>query len=305
MKKITILFSLAMFLFIANIVKAQNLIPVWNAGGAIGTGTEANKWGFASSYGAAVWGTAGGAGIRYRDMVNIAIDGGGTYTGREFLYRWDGLYLASVLSLGLPNNAGITTVQDGIPMVAGNTYTITGYYEWVNNASDPTYQFSFSDSANGTALVSGSFSVISSTTSLAVKNTYFPFTISFACTVSGNYFFQARQTAGLSGGTGGLIGFANLNLTSAITPPLGLKELDVTTDLKVYPNPVQNELNIVTNSDISRVSVYDLLGRSVLLKDKANGVNLKSIDVTGLKSGSYILNIVTTENKVEVLKFLK
>jgi hypothetical protein len=298
MKKITILFSLSMLAFAINVVKAQNLIPNWNAGGATGVGSEANKWGFGSSD-ATNWGTANGTGIRYRDLTNIPIEGGGSYTGREFLYRWDnaGANKGSVMSLGVPVDAGNSTAQVGISMVVGKTYTITGYYSWLNNANAPTYEFGFSNTAFGAVLVSGSFPA-------TVKNTYIPFTFSFTPTGSGDYFFQVRQTAGLdAGGNGGIIQLANLSITGATT--LGLEELDATKNLNVYPNPVQNELNIVTNSDIAHISVYDLLGRSVLLKDKAEGVNLKSIDVTGLKSGSYILHIVTTDNKVEVLKFLK
>ncbi|WNH10590.1 T9SS type A sorting domain-containing protein [Thalassobellus suaedae] len=72
--------------------------------------------------------------------------------------------------------------------------------------------------------------------------------------------------------------------------------------IKLYPNPVKNVLNIDTNLEVSKISIYDLLGRVVMPNISLN--NSKSINVSSLSSGAYILH-ATLENKVQVIKFIK
>ncbi|WP_308991146.1 BNR-4 repeat-containing protein [Mariniflexile litorale] len=215
MKKITRLLFATMLLFAMSTVDAQNLIPDWDALGRIGLGTEANKWGFAASTGGTDWGTANGGGVRYRDVTNVSIDNGGTFTGREFLYRWEGSYIGSTMSLGLPTHAGVETGQIGISLEAGKAYSFSGYYEWINNAGSPTYEFSISDApVGGNILVTKSYST-------STKTRYYPFDIYFEVPSHGDYYIQLKQTNGISGSQGGLIGLAELNLeeTAIVIPP--------------------------------------------------------------------------------------
>ena len=69
--------------------------------------------------------------------------------------------------------------------------------------------------------------------------------------------------------------------------------------VKISPNPVNDVLNIITGDKISKVTIYDVLGRVILSKD-----NQSSIDVSSLSSGSYIVNIVVGGTS-QSLKFLK
>ncbi|GAA4306866.1 T9SS type A sorting domain-containing protein [Aestuariibaculum suncheonense] len=71
---------------------------------------------------------------------------------------------------------------------------------------------------------------------------------------------------------------------------------------KVSPNPVTDILNINTNLKISKVTVYDLLGRTVIPNITLG--DSKSIDVSSLNSGTYILR-ATIEGKTQVIKFIK
>ena len=58
----------------------------------------------------------------------------------------------------------------------------------------------------------------------------------------------------------------------------------------MYPNPVQNTLTIEANSEIQRVSVYNVLGQEVLSRSpKSNSTTLQTND---LQKGVYM---VTTE----------
>ena len=66
---------------------------------------------------------------------------------------------------------------------------------------------------------------------------------------------------------------------------------DVTADLKIYPNPVTDVLNVI--GDVSKaksVKIYDVSGK--LIKDLSDPfVNQKSINVNYLLPNTYILNI--------------
>ncbi len=74
--------------------------------------------------------------------------------------------------------------------------------------------------------------------------------------------------------------------------------------VRAYPNPVKNVLNIDTNFEVSKVTVFDALGRTVISKNKDGNTGLKSLDVSKLSSGSYILH-ATIQDKIQVVKFLK
>jgi len=71
-------------------------------------------------------------------------------------------------------------------------------------------------------------------------------------------------------------------------------------NLRVYPNPAKDVLYIDTKLEVSKIIVFDTFGRTVISKNK----NLKSINVSKLSSGSYILH-ATVGNKVKAIKFIK
>ncbi|WP_117175561.1 BNR-4 repeat-containing protein [Mariniflexile rhizosphaerae] len=208
---------LIMFLWVlaTTFSNAQNLIPNWDANGLTGTGSEANKWGFAASTGGTDWQQANQLGVRYRDVTNVTIEGGETFTGREFLYRWEGSYIGSTMSLGVPLNQGVTTEQGGITLEGGKAYNFTGLFEWINNANPPTYEFVISDAPDG------GNRVVTKLYNTSAKEVYKPFEIYFVAPSNGEYYIQLKQISGLNGSQGGLIGLANLNLeeTEILTPP--------------------------------------------------------------------------------------
>lgn len=70
---------------------------------------------------------------------------------------------------------------------------------------------------------------------------------------------------------------------------LGTQKFE-TSKVKMYPNPVKNILTIEANSEIQRVSVYNILGQEVLVANpKSNSTTLQTNE---LKKGVYM---VTTE----------
>lgn len=72
--------------------------------------------------------------------------------------------------------------------------------------------------------------------------------------------------------------------------------------LKVYPNPVKDNLSISYNKTITNYSIYDLTGR--LIKNETNSSENLTINLEQLNQGTYLLKLNTsTEN--EVIKFIK
>ncbi|WP_407556424.1 FG-GAP-like repeat-containing protein [Winogradskyella sp. 4-2091] len=94
-----------------------------------------------------------------------------------------------------------------------------------------------------------------------------------------------------------------INTTHNITEGSALSVIDETlTDLTIYPNPVEDELNIETTADITNkiATVFDINGKRVLnLK-----LNSNLVDVSNLTSGVYFLRL-ESNGKIMKRKFIK
>ena len=75
------------------------------------------------------------------------------------------------------------------------------------------------------------------------------------------------------------------------------------TDLIIHPNPVDKNLTLQTNEDLSGsiVTVFDILGRRMLNEKLPTS---KTIDVSNLKTGHYFLRI-ESKGKTIKKKFMK
>ena len=56
----------------------------------------------------------------------------------------------------------------------------------------------------------------------------------------------------------------------------------------IYPNPAQNELNIVLNEDVDHIEIVDILGKTVLNISLENNIS-QNIDVSSLQNGIYFV----------------
>lgn len=72
--------------------------------------------------------------------------------------------------------------------------------------------------------------------------------------------------------------------------------------VQIYPNPVKNTLNISSDSKLNSYKIYDLSGR--LVKQGKFDLGNKSVEVSGLMKGNYIIEI-KTKNEIIKTKFLK
>ena len=73
-------------------------------------------------------------------------------------------------------------------------------------------------------------------------------------------------------------------------------------ELKYYPNPVVDVLNISYSEPITSITVYNLLGQPVL-QSKPNAANAQA-DLSALAAGQYIVKLVA-ENKTQTVKVVK
>lgn len=70
--------------------------------------------------------------------------------------------------------------------------------------------------------------------------------------------------------------------------------------VKLYPNPVTNVLNI-EGVDLASVNVYTLSGALMIAKDE----NVRKLDVSGIRSGIYVVKLTDVKGNVVIDKFLK
>ncbi len=76
---------------------------------------------------------------------------------------------------------------------------------------------------------------------------------------------------------------------------------DKTTSLRVYPNPVVDEMTVETTDDIHSVAIYNLAGATVMLNNCYVDGNRAKVDVASLPAGIYLVEV----NNSIVGKFIK
>jgi pectate lyase len=85
----------------------------------------------------------------------------------------------------------------------------------------------------------------------------------------------------------------NLYYMSVVYSTTGLQNIEVS-DLKLYPNPVINSLSISSSIPVQKVEVYSLTG---LLVKRSEG-NIKTIDMSNLSKGSYLVKVSTNQGTI-------
>jgi hypothetical protein len=83
---------------------------------------------------------------------------------------------------------------------------------------------------------------------------------------------------------------------------VGINEANTSIELTVYPNPVNDVLNISAKENITNVTIYDMVGKVVKNVD-FNALTL-TVNTDDLPSGTYAVKI-TAGNASEMIKILK
>jgi hypothetical protein len=73
-------------------------------------------------------------------------------------------------------------------------------------------------------------------------------------------------------------------------------------EMKLYPNPVQNELSIAHSENLVSIQIYSLTGENILVQ---TDVTAAKMDVSQLESGMYVCVMETTNGEILQAKFIK
>ena len=83
-------------------------------------------------------------------------------------------------------------------------------------------------------------------------------------------------------------------------PTLGINDVVLNeNDIKLYPNPTSSILNIGMTQNLKHVSIYSILGAEVLRTQD------KTIDVSGLSNGVFLIKIEDENGNVSIKRFVK
>jgi hypothetical protein len=100
----------------------------------------------------------------------------------------------------------------------------------------------------------------------------------------------------------------NINYNFTVNFPLSYEELNEVEDLKIYPNPAQNELNFTLRNYESEVTIkiIDNLGKEIQSQRFTNTSNVLNgkMDISDLPSGLYVVS-VSDGNRTSHVKVIK
>lgn len=166
------------------------------------------------------------------------------------------------------------------------TYVCNGLYGQVTYAGNDT--FSLTDLNQTLGSCNGNYSD-------NYEMTYFEFYFDNA---TSPFTYEITDEGG--GGLGLIVTAANGDTAEYGNPILSISEKDLQ-NISIYPNPVAETLFISSEETlIESILVFTINGKQVL----SEAEQLKSIDVSSLKSGLYFVSVSTSEGS-SIQKFIK
>ncbi|AUC76051.1 T9SS type A sorting domain-containing protein [Olleya sp. Bg11-27] len=127
--------------------------------------------------------------------------------------------------------------------------------------------------------------------------------VSFAATAGTQYWVNVGYYSGTADNSEGPFKI-DVSTTDTATLNSSLSNADFTNQslFSYYPNPVNDNLSLKAQKEISNVSVYNMIGQEVY-RNTPNSVN-NAVDMSGLQSGAYFVK-VTIDNVTETVKVIK
>ena len=110
-----------------------------------------------------------------------------------------------------------------------------------------------------------------------------------------------RMIAG-GGDTPDISYYLYIDNVSLLQETLTVDPIVTDSDLKAYPNPVEDYLNLDYDGYINDVAIFDMQGQEVVVENVNR--DLSRLDMSGLAYGNYILK-VTTDNEVRTINIFK
>ncbi len=96
--------------------------------------------------------------------------------------------------------------------------------------------------------------------------------------------------------------FGKVTVQAAITS--AVEDYNVTSALKVYPNPAINELTVSSELGIESVSILNFAGQRILTT-AGLGVKEQTLSLEAFTPGVYLIEVKTLENKYQYSRFVK
>ncbi|MDC0902734.1 DUF5011 domain-containing protein [bacterium] len=91
----------------------------------------------------------------------------------------------------------------------------------------------------------------------------------------------------------------NFSITST---SLGLEDVNTSSNFTYFPNPVNNVLSIKAQASIDSITVYNMLGQTVV-RSTPNTTTI-AVDMSGLQTGAYFVQ-VAINNSIETVRVIK
>ena len=89
---------------------------------------------------------------------------------------------------------------------------------------------------------------------------------------------------------------------SITTTSLGLEDVNTSSNFTYFPNPVNNVLSIKAQASIDSITVYNMLGQTVVRSTP--NTTTTAVDMSGLQTGAYFVQ-VAINNSIETVRVIK
>ena len=89
---------------------------------------------------------------------------------------------------------------------------------------------------------------------------------------------------------------------SITSTSLGLEDVDTSSNFTYFPNPVNNVLSIKAQASIDSITVYNMLGQTVVRSTP--NTTTTAVDMSGLQTGAYFVQ-VAINNSIETVRVIK
>lgn len=191
---------------------------------------------------------------------------------------------------GASSTAGAYYFTQGVHLTGNTAYKIS--YKYGNNSSDnyvermqvsygtaPTISSMTNEIADHTEINSG----------MAINNE-----VTFTPSATGDYYFGFHAYS--------LANQGNLFLDNIVIEQTLSIPASETNNVTIYPNPVQDVLNIFYQKNITSVAVINILGQKVL-ENNFDGTDVK-LNMSQLPAGSYLVKVIA-DGDIKTIKIIK
>ena len=92
---------------------------------------------------------------------------------------------------------------------------------------------------------------------------------------------------------------AHANGTTGTVPSLAIKNVNTVAEVKVYPNPSKDMINVTGLTAGDNVTLYDMVGRNMGQNWVAGGQRINSFSYNNVPAGAYLLTVSDANGNVK------